>query len=166
MQTMFTTYRDWKRREQMAVNPIPTEGAIPYISCRGAAAAIDFYKKAFGATEVMRMENGGKVGHAELKIDHATIYLADEYPDMGFVGPQTLGGTPVMISIYVKDVDAVVKQAESAGGKVIRPVEDQFYGDRGGCIEDPYGHKWWFATHKEDLSPDEMRERAKQKYGA
>ena len=149
----------------MAVNPIPTEGAVPYLSVRGGAGAIDFYKKAFGATEIMRMEHDGVVGHAELKVDHATFYIADEYPDIGFIGPQTLGGTSVMISIYVNDADAMVKRAEAAGAKVLRPVEDQFYGDRGGCVEDPYGHKWWFATHKEDVSPEQMRERAKEKFG-
>ncbi|HYD47125.1 MAG TPA: VOC family protein [Terriglobales bacterium] len=146
----------------MAVKAIPEgyESAVPYLSCRDANAAIDFYRRAFNATERMRMpQPDGRVGHAELEIGSARIMLADEYPEMGFLGPQSLGGTPVGIHIYVEDVDALVAQAEKAGAKVIRPPADQFYGDRNATLEDPYGHRWFFATHKEDLTPEQMKER-------
>ncbi len=151
------------------VKPIPDglEGAIPYLCTKGAGKAIDFYKKAFGAKEVMRMADpGGNVGHAELKIGKATVYLADEHPPFGFLSPQTIGGTPVTIHLYVKDVDAVARKAIGAGIKVLRPIEDQFYGDRGGQFEDPFGHRWWLATHIEDVTPREMKKRAAAKYGA
>lgn len=144
------------------VKPIP-EGyhtVTPYLCCRDAAAAIDFYKKAFGATEVMRMENDGKVGHAELQIGDSRVMLADEFPEMGFLSPKTVGGSPVMIHLYLDDVDATANRAVAAGAKVTRPVADQFYGDRGGQLEDPFGHKWYVSTHKEDLSPEEIEKRA------
>jgi PhnB protein len=135
--------------------------AIPYLCVKGAAEAIEFYKKAFGATEVMRMgQPDGRIGHAEIKIGNAPIMLADEFPEMGVLSPQTLGGTPVTIHLYVEDVDALAKQAIAAGARVLRPIGDQFYGDRGGKLEDPFGHAWWIATHKEDLSPEEMQKRA------
>lgn len=144
------------------VKPIP-EGyhtVTPYLCCKDAAAAIDFYKKAFGATEVMRMENDGKVGHAELQIGDSRVMLADEFPEMGFLSPKTVGGSPVMIHLYLDDVDATANRAVAAGAKVTRPVADQFYGDRGGQLEDPFGHKWYVSTHKEDLSPEEIEKRA------
>jgi PhnB protein len=135
--------------------------AIPYLCVKGAAEAIEFYKKAFGARELMRMgQPDGLIGHAELKIGNAVIMLADEFPNMGVLSPQTLGGTPVTIHLYVEDVDEVAKEAVAAGARVLRPIEDQFYGDRGGKLEDPFGHAWWIATHKEDLSPEEMKKRA------
>jgi PhnB protein len=146
----------------MAVKAIPEgyEGAIPYLSCKNSAAAIDFYKKAFGATELMRMtQPDGRVGHAELKIGGALIMMADEFPEMGVLSPQSLGGSPVGIHIYVQDVDAVAERAVAAGAKLLRPVADQFYGDRSATMEDPYGHKWFFATHKEDVSPEELKRR-------
>ncbi|MGA3040213.1 MAG: VOC family protein [Bryobacteraceae bacterium] len=141
--------------------PEGSEGATPYLSIKGAADAIEFYKKAFGATETMRI-NGpdGRIGHAEIKIGKANIMLADEHPEINFLSPTTLGGSPVTIHIYVEDVDALAKNAEAAGIKVRRAVADQFYGDRAGSFEDPFGHVWYIATHKEDVTPEEMQKRA------
>lgn len=136
-------------------------GAVtPYLIVKDAAGAIEFYTKAFGATELMRMEGpGGKIGHAEIRVGGAPIMLADEHPDMGALSPERLGGTPVSLLLYVDDADAVVKKAVGLGAKLERPVKDQFYGDRSGVILDPYGHKWSIATHKEDVSPEEMKRR-------
>jgi len=147
---------------------IPDErnALTPYITVKNAAAAIDFYKKVFGATELMRMaEPSGRVGHAELKIGGSLLMLSDEYPEYGVRSPETIGGTPVTLSLYVEDVDAVAARVTEAGGKVLRPVEDQFYGDRAGKFEDPFGHHWWLATHKEDVTEEEMKRRAAEKYG-
>jgi PhnB protein len=147
----------------MAVKAIPEgyEAAIPYLSCRNAASAIDFYKKAFGATELMRMaQPDGKVGHAEIQIGTAKLMLADEFPEMGVQSPQSIGGTPVGIHIYVADVDALASRAAAAGARIDRPAADQFYGDRSVTLTDPFGHRWFFATHKEDLSPEEMKRRS------
>jgi PhnB protein len=145
------------------VKPIP-EGyhtTTPYLCVKGAAAAIEFYKKAFGATEVMRMgAPDGKIGHAELQFGDSRVMLADEFPEMGFLSPKTIGGTPVMMHLYVEDVDSTVPKAVAAGAKVTKEVADQFYGDRGGQVEDPFGHKWYVSTHKEDLTPEEIRTRA------
>ena len=143
--------------------PVPDgyHTATPYLIVNGAAQAIEFYKKAFGATELMRMaQPGGKIGHAEIKIGDSPIMLADESPDVGARSPQSIGGSPVSIMLYVEDVDKIFSQAVAAGAKVKRPVADQFYGDRTGGIEDPFGHLWYIATHKEDVSPEEMRKRA------
>jgi PhnB protein len=135
----------------------------PYLAIDGAAEAIEFYKRAFGATEVMRMPApGGKVGHAEIEIDGSRIMLGDEYPDMGFRGPKAYGGSPVSLHLYVPDVDAMAQQARAAGAKELRPVKDQFYGDRTGSFEDPFGHVWHIATRKEDLSEGELKRRAAQ----
>jgi PhnB protein len=145
------------------VNPIPKgyEGALPYLCVKDGAAAIEFYKKAFGAKEIMRMaQPDGRVGHAELRVGNAIIMLADEFPDFGTVSPQTVGGSPVTIQMYVEDVDAFTERALLAGMKVVRPVADQFYGDRGGKFQDPFGHMWWFSTHTEDVSVEEMKKRA------
>ncbi len=145
------------------VKPIPDgyHALTPYLIIKGAASAIEFYKKVFGATELFRIgEPGGKIGHAELKIGDSVVMLADEFPEMGAKGPHTIGGSPVRILMYVEDVDDVVTRAVAAGAKVVRPVEDQFYGDRAGGLEDPYGHYWHVATHKEDVSPEEMSRRA------
>ena len=134
--------------------------ATPYLIIQGAASAIDFYKQAFGATELMRMaQPDGRIGHAELRIGDSCVMLADEFPEMGYRGPKALGGTPVSILLYFEDVDAVVARAVAAGAKLTRPVQDQFYGDRNGVIEDPFGHLWTIATHKEDLSNEEMARR-------
>ena len=147
----------------MAVKPIP-EGyhtVIPYLSIKGAADAIEFYKKAFGATELMRMaQPDGRVGHAELQIGDSKVMLADEFPEMDFRSPRSVGGSPVMLHLYVEDVDTVVGRAVANGAKVLRPIQDQFYGDRSGTLADPYGHLWHVATHKEDLSPEEIGRRA------
>jgi PhnB protein len=151
------------------VEPVPAgRGApIPYLCIKGAAKAIDYYKKVFGAEELMRMADpSGRVGHAELKIGEGVVFLADEFPEMGVVGPESLGGSPVTIHLYVKDVDKVAEQATAAGGKMLRPVEDQFYGDRAGKLQDPFGHIWWISTHKEEVSPEEMKSRAAKAFGA
>ena len=147
----------------MAVKPIPDgyNQAIPYLACRNAAKALEFYAKAFGATEQMRMAApDGKIGHAEIKIGNAVIMLSDEYPEMKVQSPQTIGGTPVGIHIYVPDVDALNTRAIAAGATVEREIANQFYGDRSVTLSDPFGHRWFFATHVEDVAPDEMKRRA------
>jgi len=131
----------------------------PSLIIKGAADAIEFYKKAFGATELFRMDHEGKVGHAEIKIGNSPIMLADEHPEMGYVSPKTLGGTPVSILIYVEDVDMIFNQAIKSGGVQTKPLQDQFYGDRSGTLTDPFGHVWTVATHREDVSPEEMEKR-------
>jgi PhnB protein len=147
----------------MAVKPIP-EGypqVIPYLTVEGAGAAIDFYLSVFGARERVRMPGpDGKVGHAELELGDSVIMLADASPDMGNRTPQSLGGTPVTMMVYVDDVDAVFERAIKAGATEDRKVEDQVYGDRAGQIVDPFGHKWFIATHVEDVPPEEMAKRA------
>jgi PhnB protein len=135
--------------------------AIPYLCIKDAAAAIDFYKRALGATETVRMaQPDGKVAHAEMRIGDAVIMLAEETPQMAWRSPHSIGGSPVMIHLYVEGVDAVARRAMGEGMKELRKVEDQFYGDRGGKFEDPFGHVWWLATHQEDVSPEEMKRRA------
>jgi PhnB protein len=146
-----------------AVKPIP-EGyprVMPYLCVDGASAAIDFYSAVFGATERMRMPTpDGKVAHAELQFGDSVVALSDEYPELGARSPTAFGGSPVTMSIYVEDVDAVFERALKAGAKALRPVEDQFYGDRSGQFEDPFGHRWSVGTHVEDVSPEEMAKRA------
>lgn len=151
----------------MTTRPMPAgyEAAIPYLTVRNARDAIAFYKNAFGATEVLCIAHGGEVGHAELEIGRAKIMLCDEFPDYDALSPQTIGGTPVMVHLYVEDVDAFTARAVAAGLKVLRPVMDQFYGDRGGKFEDPFGHRWWIASRKEDLSPEELKTRAATFFG-
>jgi len=152
----------------MTVKAIPDgyEGITPYLICKNAEAAIEFYKKAFGAVELFRVgEPGRKVGHAEMKIGNVIFMLADEFPDIGAISPQTLGGTPVTFYVYVEDVDGFTEKAIGEGLKVLKPVADQFYGDRSGHFEDPFGHKWGFATHVEDLTPEQLNERAKAAHG-
>ena len=147
----------------MAVKRIPDDytAATPYLCIKDAARAIDFYRKAFGATETMRMmQPDGRVGHAEIRIGRAPVMLADEFPEMEFRSPQALGGTPVNILVYVEDVDALAAQAQAAGATIKRPVADQFYGDRVVVLVDPFGHSWSFASHIEDVSPDDMKKRA------
>ena len=149
------------------VSYIPKDynSVTPYLVVRGAAQAIDYYKKVFGATEIMRMPSPeGKIGHAELKIGNSHIMLADENPSMGagHTSAATVGGSPVSLYVYLPDVDDVVKRATTEGAKLLRPVQDQFYGDRSGFIQDPFGHLWGIATHVEDVSPKDMEERLKK----
>ncbi len=150
-------------------NSIPEgyKGATPYLCVKGAASAIDFYKQAFAATETMRIADpkSGKVGHAEIKIGEASIMLADECPEMRFRSPQAFGGSPVIIHLYVEDVDTLVGHAVAAGAKLVEEVKDQFYGDRAGKLEDPFGHVWYVATHKEDVAPEEVQKRVAAMYG-
>ncbi len=144
------------------VKPIPEgyHNVTPYLVIKGAAAAIDFYKQALGAVEVMRMpQPDGRVGHAELKFGDSFVMLADEFPEMNVVGPKTLGNTSVALLLYVDDVDKAVERAVSLGATIKKPIADQFYGDRTGTIEDPFGHKWTLAVHLEDVSPEEMERR-------
>ncbi|TMG87745.1 MAG: VOC family protein [Betaproteobacteria bacterium] len=144
------------------VQPVPTgyAGVTPYLIIRGAARALDFYKKAFGAKELMRFPApGGKIGHAEMKIGEGVVMLADESLEMGHQSPQALEGTPITLMFYVADVDAQFAKAVAAGGVVKQPLKDQFYGDRSGTITDPFGHVWTIATHVEDVSAEEMQRR-------
>lgn len=146
----------------MPVKPIPPgyHTATPYLIVKGAARAIEFYQNAFGAKELLRFaEPGGKVGHAEIQIGDSPIMLADEFPEMGARSPESLGGSPVSILLYVEDVDAVARQAAAAGATELRPVQDQFYGDRSGTFVDPFGHVWTIATHKQDVPAEEMHRR-------
>jgi PhnB protein len=146
----------------MSAKPIPDgyRSITPYLIIDGASQAIEFYERAFDATERMRMAGPeGKVGHAEIEVGDSVIMLADEHPEMGFRGPRALGGTPVSILLYVEDVDARVAKAVNEGAKILRPVQDQFYGDRSGTIEDPFGHVWTIATHIEDVSEAEIKRR-------
>jgi PhnB protein len=132
----------------------------PYLHITGAARAIEFYKDIFGATELMQMgDASGKIAHAEIKIGSSLVMLADDFPDMGIRGPQALGGSSVSLLLYVEDVDAVTERAVAAGAKLLSPPEDKFYGDRMSKLEDPFGHIWAIATHKEDVSPEEMEKR-------
>jgi PhnB protein len=149
----------------MATKSIPEgyHSVTPYLIIKGAAGAIDFYKRAFGATEAMRMdEPDGRIGHAEIRIGDSTVMLADEYPEMGHRSPLSLGGAGVSLMIYVDRVDDVYKRAIAAGAKEVQPLKDQFYGDRSGTLQDPFGHVWTVATHIEDVEPDEMQKRAKK----
>ena len=141
--------------------------ATPYLIVNGAARALEFYKQAFGAKELMRhaSPDGAKVMHAEIQIGDSRIMLADEFPEMGARSPQSIGGTPVGLALYVEDCDAVFNRAVSAGAKSFMPLKDQFYGDRSGTVHDPFGHKWTIATHKEDLSMDEIRGRGAAQAG-
>ncbi len=136
------------------------ESVSPYLIVKDAARAIDFYTQAFGATELMRYDDDGKIAHAEIRIGKGIVMLADEYPDRGFTGPKPGEPSAVSLMMYVDDVDAVVAKAEKAGATIERPVADQFYGDRAGGIVDPFGHRWHIATHVEDVAPEEMAERA------
>jgi len=133
----------------------------PYLCVDGADAAIDFYRTVLGATERLRMPGpDGRIGHCELELGDSVIMLSDEHPEMGVAGPRTIGGTPVTISVYVEDVDAVYQRAVEAGATSLRPLENQFYGDRSAQFEDPFGHRWNIASHVEDVSPEEMDRRA------
>jgi PhnB protein len=152
-----------------AVKPIPAghHTVTPYLAIKNAVAALEFYKKAFGATETYKLlMPDGRLGHAEIRLGDSIIMLADEFPEYGGKAPQTLGGSPVSIHLYVDDVDAFFKRALAAGAKERKPVTDQFYGDRSGQLEDPFGHLWWVATHKEDVTPDEMQKRVRAMFAA
>ena len=145
------------------VKPVPVgyHTVTPYLMFSGASAAIEFYKKALGASEVMRLDDpSGRIHHADIKIGDSCIMLADEHPELQALSPKTIGGSPVSLHVYVEDVDAAVDRAVKAGAKLVRPVADQFYGDRSGGVEDPFGYRWFIATHKEDLTMDEIRRRA------
>ncbi len=148
----------------MAVRAIPEgyEGVTPYLIVHDGAAALDFYAKGLGAEELMRMPTPeGRIAHAELRIGRAMFMVADESPDFLAHSPKTLKGTPIGLVLYVEDVDALFARAVAAGATVLRPLADQFYGDRSGTVEDPFGHKWTLSTHTEDLTPEEMAARAK-----
>ena len=143
-----------------SVKPIPDDmhSLTPHLVCNGAADAIEFYKRAFGAVEKGRMPGpDGRLMHAQIRIGDSVLMLVDEWPEMGSVGPKALKGSPVTIHLYVTDVDATVTQAVAAGAKVTMPVDDMFWGDRYGRLEDPFGHQWSVATHKRDLSPEEIK---------
>jgi PhnB protein len=147
------------------VKPIPDgyHSVTPYLCLSDAAAAIDFYKRAFGARVAVRMDGpNGKIGHAELQIGDSRIMLADEMPGGSARSPQSLGGTSMGVFLYVEDVDSVFKQALEAGAKVQMPLADMFWGDRFGTVTDPFGHSWSMATHKEDVAPEEMAKRSKE----
>lgn len=146
-----------------AVKPIPEgyHSVTPYLIVKGGVRAIEFYERAFGARELFRMMRpDGRVGHAELEIGDSRVMLADEHPEIGARSPQTIGGSPVTIHLYVEDVDATVERAVEAGAQLTRPVADQFYGDRNGGVTDPFGHVWFVATHTEDVPADELGRRA------
>jgi PhnB protein len=149
------------------VKPIPDgyHAVTPYLIAHDASAAIEYYKKAFGAVEVFRMPSpdGTKIGHAEIRLGDSHVMLADEHPEMGARSPKTVGGCPISLLLYVPNVDEVVAQAVKAGGKLVREVADQFYGDRTGGVEDPFGYTWYVATHVEDVAPEELEKRAKAK---
>jgi len=139
----------------------------PHLVVKGASQAIEFYKKAFGAEEIIRLPgpDGKSLMHAAIKIGDSPLFLADEFPGMGSMGPHSIGGTPVTIHVYVEDVDTVFNQAVAAGAQVRMPLADMFWGDRYGLITDPFGHSWSLATHKEDLTPEEIEKRSQAAFG-
>lgn len=145
----------------MSVKPIPDgyHSVTPYLIVDDGNAAIDFYKQAFGASEVLRLPMGDKIAHAEVKIGDSVIMLSDEWPDMDKLSPKSRGGSTAGLMVYVPDVDAAFQRAMSAGATQERPVEDQFYGDRSGTLVDPFGHSWTLSTHVEDVPEDEMQRR-------
>ena len=152
-----------KEAPMSTVKAIPAgyRTVTPYLTIKNGAKALEFYKKAFGVTEIYKlMMPDGRLGHAEIRLGDSMIMLGDEFPEYGGKAPDTLGGSPVSIYLYVEDVDAFFKRALAAGAKERKPVMDQFYGDRSGQLEDPFGHLWWVATHKEDVTPEEIQKRA------
>ena len=150
----------------MQAVPTGHHTVTPYLAIRNAAAGLEFYKNAFGAIESYRLTMpDGRVGHAEIRLGDSIIMLADEFPEYGGKAPETLGGSPVNLHLYVEDVDAFFTRALAAGAKERKPIMDQFYGDRSGQLEDPFGHLWWVATHTEDVSPEEMQKRVQAMFG-
>ena len=150
------------------VKPVPDghRTVAPYLAIKNAVSALEFYQKAFEAKETYRLVlPDGRLGHAEIRLGDSLIMLADEFPEFGGKAPESLGGSPVSIHLYVEDVDAFVKRAVAEGARLLKPVADQFYGDRSGQLEDPYGHLWWVATHKEDVAPEEMQKRVRTLFG-
>lgn len=146
----------------MRVSAIPEgyHSLTPYLIVKDAGAALAYYAEALNAVEVLRMPMpDGNIGHAEMKVGDSHFMLAEEMPDMGFVGPASLGGAGVSLMLYTEDCDALFAQAIAAGGEQLRAMEDQFYGDRAGTFKDPFGHVWTIGTHKEDLSPEELTQR-------
>ena len=155
-----------KRKKKVLAIPKGYHSITPYLIVNGGARAIEFYKKAFGAKAVICMQHSdGKIGHAELKIGDSKVMLGDACPEMNAFDPKHFKGSPISIHLYVKDVDAVVERAVAAGAKLIRPVEDMFYGDRSGAVEDPYGHQWYVATHIEDLTLAKIKKRSEELFG-
>jgi PhnB protein len=145
---------------QAKAGPDGHQTVTPYLAIKNAASALDFYRRAFGATESYTlMMPDGRIGHAEIRLGDSIIMVSDEFPEYGGKSPHTLGGSPVTLHLYVDDVDAVFQQALAAGAKERKPVMDQFYGDRSGQLEDPFGHLWWVGTHREDLAPEELQKR-------
>ena len=147
-----------------SVKPIPDghRTVAPYLAIKYAAAALEFYEQGFGAVETYKLiVPDGRVGHAEIRLGDSLIMLSDELPELGGKAPEALGGSPVSIHLYVEDVDAFVKRAVAAGARELKPVANQFYGDRSGQLQDPFGHLWWVATHKEDVASDEMQRRVR-----
>jgi PhnB protein len=162
-------YVHFERRKVMSVKPIPDgyHSITPYLCIKGAAEAIEFYKRAFDATEVFRLATpNGEIGHAELRIGNSSLMLSDACDQSPLRNPQTQGGSSTGLHLYVEDVDAQFAQAVDAGAKVVRPLLDQFYGDRTGTLEDPFGHVWFLASHIEDLSPEEISRRAEALFSA
>lgn len=161
------TSEDDKEKGNMTVKPVPDgyHSVTAYLSIQGAAEAIEFYKRALNATELFRLvAPNGEIGHAEIRIGDSSIMLADPCEGSPFRSPEALGGASVGLHVYVEDVDALFAQAVTAGAKVVKPVQDQFYGDRTGTLKDPFGHVWFLATHKEDLTPEEINKRAEARF--
>jgi PhnB protein len=151
----------------MSIEPVPNvkQPMAPYLIVKGASEGITFYERAFGAKEMFRLKDPtGKIGHAELEFAGARFMIADEYPDFGALSPATVGGTPVSIHVYVADVDALVARAVASGATLLRPLSDEFFGDRVALLADPFGHKWHFATRMEEVSPEEMQRRMDAAY--
>lgn len=152
-----------------SVKPIPAghHTVAPYLAIKNGAQALEFYKKAFGATEMFKLIlPDGRLGHAEIRLGDSVIMLSDEFPEHGGKAPQTLGGSPVSIHLYVENVDSFFQKAVAAGAKERKPVMDQFYGDRSGQLEDPFGHLWWVGTHKEDVPPEELQKRVQSMFAS
>jgi PhnB protein len=159
---LLVAFNEYREEAQVTVKPIPDgySSVTPYLIVSGAARALDYYKMAFGASELMRFDGpGGKIAHAEMQIGDSRVMLADESPEMGHKSPQSLGGSGTGLMLYVDDVDQTFERAVTGGGTVMKPVENQFYGDRSGSLTDPFGHVWTIATHVEEVAPEETQRR-------